>query len=43
MKKTQNNNARDNKELKDVVILYNGNEEIISGGNTRKVGLVLLL
>ena len=31
-----------NKELKDVVI-YNGNEEIISGGNTSKVGLVLLL
>ena len=30
MMKTQRSNARDNKELEDVVI-YNDNEEIISG------------
>ena len=33
---------RDNKELK-VVVICNDNEEIISGGNTSKVGLILLL
>ena len=37
MMKTQNN-ARNNEEL-----VYNDNEEIISGGNTSKVGLILLL
>ena len=37
MMKTQNN-ARNNEEL-----VYNDNDEIISGGNTSKVGLILLL
>ena len=47
MMKTQTN-ARDNKELKDVVVVYNDNDNeedliINGGGNTSKVGLILLL